>query len=80
MANFITPILGKLEKSEYHTRNSYEFQSHIIQKVFDRNEVMISFDVISLFTNASIPDIKQIIIDRWPEISKYETMTRKIWS
>lgn len=50
-AKFATSILGNLQKSAYHIRNSFDFQKYITNEKVPTGYIMVSFDVISLFTS-----------------------------
>lgn len=63
VSEFASNILGKLNKSEYHIRNSYDFQSFISNCTYEEEEEMVSFDVVSLFTNAQVNKTIEIIIN-----------------
>ena len=55
MSAFLANILSPLtEKSDYTVNNSAHFVSTINNKRVQENEIMVSFDVESLFTNAPI--------------------------
>lgn len=69
LADFATGILNKLRKSSYHIRNSYEFCEFINNQKFEDGEEMFSFDVVSLFTNAPVNKIIEILEKRWDEIA-----------
>ncbi|XP_031635528.1 uncharacterized protein LOC116348618, partial [Contarinia nasturtii] len=69
-AEFLATILGKLPKSPFFVRNSYDFKDCITTYTINSNEKLISLDVVSLFTNAPICDIREIISRRWPEIQQ----------
>lgn len=50
----IADILGKLKKSLFNTKNSYEFCAYINDKFVPQNYMMVSFDVKSLFTSVPV--------------------------
>lgn len=79
IAKFIADTLNQLPKSEFHIRNSYEFQRMIVSQKIENGCAMVSFDVVSLFTNSPISDIRCIIEERWPEIQQYTGVSKPIF-
>ena len=53
LAEILKPLVGK---SEHHVVNSKEFITKIEQTKLDEDEILVSFDVVSLFTNVSIDE------------------------
>jgi len=47
----LKPLIGK---SKYHVRNSSDFASPITHEILQTDEIMVSFDVVSLFTKVPI--------------------------
>lgn len=70
-AKFIADILAKIPKSPYYIRNSYDFKNYIDKQVIHKDWIMISLDVISLFTKLPFEIIYSAIVNRWTEISKH---------
>lgn len=77
LADFATGILNKLQKSSYHIRNSYEFCEFINSEKFEEAEGMFSFDVVSLFTNAPVNKIMNILEKRWDEIAALTNLDKQ---
>lgn len=77
MSKFAVGILNNLEKSRYHIRNSYDFREFITTQRFGTDERMVSFDVVSLFTNALMERIKTVLLQRWPEIQRYTKLPQQ---
>lgn len=76
LSEFASKILSKLTKSEYHIKNSYDFQQFISNCTYEEEEEMVSFDVVSLFTNAPVTKIIEIIESRWNEIEQHTNLSK----
>lgn len=77
LSEFASNILGKLEKSQYHIRNSYDFCDFIFSCEMQMDEEMFSFDVVSLFTNAPVNRIIDVIEMRWDEIEQHTNLNKR---
>ena len=61
IAKFVTSIISPLVgKTSSFVRNSTHFKDMIMEEIIDKNEIMVSFDVKSLFTNVPIDDAIRI--------------------
>ncbi len=64
LAKYLTPVLGKLVgKSECYIKNSVHFVERIRSLKLDPSNLLVSFDVVSLFTNVPVDDTMQIVKD-----------------
>ena len=63
LAEILKPLVGK---SEHHVVNSKEFITKIEQTKLDEDEILVSFDVVSLFTNVPIDEACNIAKERLP--------------
>ena len=61
LAEILKPLVGK---SEHHVVNSIEFITKIEQTKLDEDEILVSFDVVSLFTNVPIDEACNIAKER----------------
>ena len=61
LANILSPLTGK---SEYTVTNSAHFVSTVSNETILDNEIMVSFDVESLFTNVPIDDAVQAVLQK----------------
>lgn len=68
LAKYAASLLGKLPKSKYHIANSYDFHDFISKQKWEDDEIMVSFDVVSLFTNTPIHRVMEVLDKRWNEI------------
>ena len=65
LAKYLAEILKPLvENSEHHVVNSKEFIAKIEQSKLDEDEILVSFDVVSLFTNVPIDEACNIANER----------------
>ena len=61
LAEILKPLVGK---SEHHVVNSKEFITKIEQTKLDEDEILVGFDVVSLFTNVPIDEACNIAKER----------------
>ena len=61
LADILTPLMGK---SIHHVKNSVSFAKSLADLELDDDEIMVSYDVSSLFTAVPVNDAIQIINDR----------------
>ena len=64
LAKHLAKILAPLSKSEYTVQNTKDFVNFIKPQKIPSNHQLISFDVVSLFTNVPIDATIDIIIRR----------------
>ncbi|XP_055543162.1 uncharacterized protein LOC129728731 [Wyeomyia smithii] len=70
LSKYIASILQKAFTSEYNITDSFEFTRYINTITLPPNHVLVSFDVVPLYTNVPQDLILQTIKDRWPSISE----------
>lgn len=74
-SSFLAEILKHLTKhSKYNIKNAFEFVERVSKLKLNHNELCVSFDVVSLFTNVPLDLIEQILKDRWNEIQLYTSI------
>lgn len=69
LAGLITTILSSIFNEQgFHIKDSFDFVKKLEGFPIQRDEVMISFDVVSMFTNIPIDHMIQLIHERGDEI------------
>ncbi|XP_062533790.1 uncharacterized protein LOC134202820 [Armigeres subalbatus] len=69
-SKFIANILQATFNSKYNIKDSFSFVEYIKSASIPPEHILVSFDVVSLFTNISIDRIIQSIIHRWKDIKQ----------
>ena len=77
LAKHLAKILAPLSKSEYTVQNTKDFVNFIKPQKIPSNHQLISFDVVSLFTNVPIDATIDIIIRRIYEFKEIDTRITK---
>lgn len=77
LASYIHNILqSSLPKASSHINNSFELYSILSGKTIDNDEIFVSLDVVSLFTNVPIDLALNSINNRWEYIKKQTKLTQ----
>ncbi|XP_058840547.1 uncharacterized protein LOC131696034, partial [Topomyia yanbarensis] len=71
LSKYIANILKRSQQSEYNISDSFQFTEYINQITLPPDYVLVSFDVVSLFTNIPIELATHDIIMDWCNIKKY---------
>ncbi|XP_055585338.1 uncharacterized protein LOC129738171 [Uranotaenia lowii] len=71
LSKYICCILQASMESKYNTKDSFSFCREIRDTVIPHNHIMVSFDVISLFTNIPRDLVIRDIINRWDTIKPH---------
>jgi len=76
---FLKKIFKTLTDNHEHTlKNSYDFVERIKDKILDPMDVMISFDVVSLFTNVPITITIQIVKRKLETMSNWKRLAENL--
>ncbi|XP_075158034.1 uncharacterized protein LOC142231304 [Haematobia irritans] len=76
LSKYIGQILRKLVSEKYNIKNSLQLKNNLKDLILDKNEILVSFDVISLFTNIPIHTAIQIIMKKWDIINDITKIPR----
>ncbi|KXJ69428.1 hypothetical protein RP20_CCG027072 [Aedes albopictus] len=68
LAKYIAGILQRSFHSPYNITNSFEFSELVNKMQIPEGYIMISLDVVSLFTNVPRDLVRKNIIERWREV------------
>lgn len=72
MSQFIGRIINNIvDKDIYNVRNSFDFKEFIENIMVPQDHVMVSFDIISLFTNIPTDLAINIINNKWKDIENH---------
>lgn len=75
LSKFLAQIINKsINHKKYNVQNSYVFKDYIVEQTIPKDHILISLDVVSLFTNIPISLVKQGIDQRWYEITKHTNL------
>ncbi|XP_062708964.1 uncharacterized protein LOC134288363 [Aedes albopictus] len=70
LSKYIATILQDNFCSQYNIRDSFSFAEYISTISIPPDHVLVSFDVVSLFTNIPKELVIRSILHRWPDISR----------
>lgn len=77
LAKYVGKILKNLISPTYNIKNSVELKEQIQTIVLDNDEILVSFDVVSLFTNIPIHLAIKNILDKWKILERHTTIPRR---
>lgn len=75
MSKYIGTILKHLISETYNIKNSIEVKKQLTNIKVDRSETIVSFDVISLFTNIPVRTAIRTIMGKWNVIKNHTKMS-----
>lgn len=79
LSSFLGKIIDSATRdSDYRIKNSYEFKNFIKNITLPENYILISLDVVSLFTNIDPKLVYKIITDEWENIKTKSNTTLNI--
>ncbi|XP_059223377.1 uncharacterized protein LOC131997096 [Stomoxys calcitrans] len=80
LCKYMVKILKNITKdSKYNVKDTVDFKANIRNITIDNDEVLVSFDVVSLFPSIPINLPFRTIENKWEEIEKYTNIPREIF-
>lgn len=77
LSKFLSEILANvMGKNEHHIKDSWDFHNFIKNKKVPKNHILVSFDVVSLYTNIPIELAIKIITAKWNLIKNYTSLPK----
>lgn len=77
LSQYIGKILQNIISPTYNVKNSMELKERIHDIKLDKNDIIVSFDVVSLFTNIPIYLAIKNILDKWDVLEKHTSIPRR---
>lgn len=74
LSNILSNLLGK---NEFYIKNSWDFCEFIKNKNIPQGHTIVSFDVVSLYTNIPIDLAIKCIENKWEQIKSFTPLTKK---
>lgn len=74
LSNTITNIIGK---NDHYIKNSFEFKNFINDIYIPEDHILISLDVVSMYTNIPTNLAKLAIEKNWNNLKNYTTLTKE---
>ena len=63
LSKFLFRVLSSLSVNRYSVCNSKEFVDHVKKFTISENEILVSFDVVSLFTSVPVDKVIGLVLD-----------------
>lgn len=77
MAKYIGGILKNIISPTYNIKNSWELKEKLCDIALDENDIIVSFDVVSLFTNIPTHLAIKNILDKWDILKRHTTISKQ---
>lgn len=80
LSKWLSGILRNyLADDKFILKNSFDFRSAISVITVEPSERMVSFDIISLFTNIPVSLAMDIVVEQWDEISTHTNIPKRLF-
>ena len=76
LAKYVGNIIKTLISTELNIKNSFELKEKLQNQLIENDEILISYDVVSLFTNISTSLAIRIIMKRWDHLKNLTTIPK----
>lgn len=76
LAKFIGKTLKELISPVYNIKNSTQLKERLNDIILEKDEIIVSFDVVSLFTNIPTQLAIRNILDKWETLKSHTTISR----
>ncbi|XP_073824918.1 uncharacterized protein [Musca autumnalis] len=77
ISHYIGKILKNIISKDYNIKNSVELKEKLNAISFDKDDILVSFDIVSLFTNIPIHLAIKNILDKWEILQKHTTIPKR---
>ncbi|XP_036347720.1 uncharacterized protein LOC118757092 [Rhagoletis pomonella] len=77
LAKYVGQTLKNIVSVNFNVKNSFQLKENIKNITVDDEEMLISLDVVSLFTNIPIHLAINTIMKQWSSLEKHTTITKK---
>lgn len=80
LAILLDDILKPLAESEFDIKYSIEFTDKLKGVKLTEDEILASLDIITLFPNTPMNEVKTIILKRWDEVREQTKMSQQLFT
>ncbi|XP_075157976.1 uncharacterized protein LOC142231244 [Haematobia irritans] len=77
LAQYVGKLLKNLESPTYNVKNSMEVKEKIKDVILEKDDIIVSFDVVSLFTNIPTHLAIKIIMGKWDKLKEYTKIPKQ---
>ena len=76
LSKYLGSLLKPIISSQYNIKNALELKDRLKDLVLEDDEILVSYDVVSLFTNIPVHTAIKIILDKWNTIKEKTKMSK----